>query len=78
MERKGQTGKQIAALLLLLLCAGGSLYSLLHERRAALKASERLSIALHFVAALHYLHSRPTPIVHRDIKSLNIVVSVQK
>lgn len=63
--------------MVLLLCgyAGGSLYWLLHEQRAPLLLRQRLAIALHFVAALQYLHCRPIPIVHRDIKSLNIVVS---
>lgn len=53
---------------------GGSLYCLLHERRVPLRPQERRTIALQFVSALSYLHSRATPIVHRDVKSLNIVV----
>ncbi|OEH78770.1 hypothetical protein cyc_04790 [Cyclospora cayetanensis] len=56
------------------LCSGGSLYALLHERRVSMTSKDRLFIAVQFVSALCYLHSRRVPIVHRDIKSLNIVL----
>ena len=52
----------------------GSLYRILHEDKLSLDWPDRLSIALQTAKSINYLHQLREPIVHRDIKSLNILV----
>ena len=52
----------------------GSLYKILHEDKLSLDWPDRLSIALQTAKSINYLHQLQDPIVHRDIKSLNILV----
>jgi serine/threonine protein kinase len=53
--------------------------SLDHPRRCLPRTPEAfVAAAIQCVTAVHYLHSRPTPILHRDIKSLNFLVSHQQ
>ncbi|CAF2908737.1 unnamed protein product [Rotaria sp. Silwood2] len=52
----------------------GSLYKILHEDNLTLTWSERLSIAFQTISGINYLHQPPEPILHRDIKSLNLLI----
>ena len=52
----------------------GSLYRILHEDKLSLDWPDRLSIALQTAKGINYLHQLQEPIVHRDIKSMNILV----
>lgn len=56
------------------LAAGGSLYALLHTKRAELDPSQRRALALQVIEGVAYLHGRQPPRVHRDIKSANVVL----
>ena len=50
-----------------------SLRAVLHER--ALEPAETTAIALDVARALNYLHlNQPTPIIHRDISSANVLL----
>lgn len=58
-------------------CFGGSLFSLLHEKRASVQLSvqQKFTIALDIAKGMNYLHtSGKRPILHRDLKSLNLLV----
>lgn len=61
-------------------CARGSLTDVLRQARAApdpaaaLSWARRLSIAAEAAVGMAYLHSRSPPVVHRDLKSPNILV----
>jgi serine/threonine protein kinase len=68
------------------LCAGGSLFSLLHGangaapggaggRPAPLPLAHGVAIARDVAAALAYLHSLRPPVIHRDVKSLNVLLA---
>ncbi|GLE01558.1 hypothetical protein PINS_up010388 [Pythium insidiosum] len=61
--------------------SGGDLRSLLsmyqQQRRATGFNAHKLRIALHIVEALSYLHSRRPPVLHRDLKSRNVLLSTQ-
>ncbi|KDP37292.1 hypothetical protein JCGZ_06746 [Jatropha curcas] len=54
----------------------GSLYRLLHKSgaREALDERRRLSMAYDVAKGMNYLHKRNPPIVHRDLKSPNLLV----
>merc|ERR1712032_1197225 len=52
----------------------GSLFQLLHQRRQTLTAGQRVGLNVHVAEGIQYLHSRSPPFVHRDLKSLNVVL----
>lgn len=52
----------------------GSLHALLHQKREKLSFSQRLSMALQVCEGVVFLHGRSPPAVHRDLKSLNVVL----
>jgi len=54
--------------------AGGSLHHLLHKAKTPLTVSQQGTIALQVSEGVAFLHSRVPPVVHRDLKSLNIVL----
>lgn len=54
----------------------GSLYELLHHRKTALVFEQRLRIATDIVEGVAFLHSKSPPFVHRDLKSLNVVLDL--
>eukprot|EP00903_Cladosiphon_okamuranus_P019661 g18074.t1 len=51
-----------------------SLFDLLHVCRRALNTRQRVAMALDVSKAMGYLHSRSPPVLHRDLKSLNLLV----
>jgi serine/threonine protein kinase len=56
-------------------CNGGSLYDLLHKRKVKLSTQQQIEIALRIAEGMEYLHNHKPKIVHRDLKSENILVS---
>lgn len=57
-------------------CEGGSLFDLLHNQwHIKLTWSQRLRILVDTASAVEYLHSFATPILHRDLKSLNVLLA---
>ncbi|KAJ4456372.1 putative protein kinase [Paratrimastix pyriformis] len=53
----------------------GSLYALLHDEAANLPMELRLRMAFDMARGLNYLHTLRPPILHRDIKSQNMLVT---
>jgi serine/threonine protein kinase len=74
----GFIGITIAALpirLVLEYCAGGSLFELLHNKyNITLRWKQRLKMLSDVASALDYLHNFEPPILHRDLKSLNMML----
>lgn len=54
--------------------AGGSLHHLLHKARTPLTLATQSKMALQVCEGVDFLHGRSPPVVHRDLKSLNIVL----
>ncbi|XP_041994499.1 probable serine/threonine-protein kinase drkD isoform X1 [Salvia splendens] len=52
----------------------GSLFKTLHRSNQSLDIRRRLRIALDVARGMNYLHHRNPPIVHRDLKSSNLLV----
>ncbi|CAK0829012.1 unnamed protein product [Prorocentrum cordatum] len=74
----GFIGISLAALpirLVLEYCAGGSLFELLHNRyNISVSWKQRLKMLSDVASALDYLHNFEPPILHRDLKSLNMML----
>mmetsp|Transcript_66987 Transcript_66987/g.190039 ORF Transcript_66987/g.190039 Transcript_66987/m.190039 type:complete len:453 (-) Transcript_66987:642-2000(-) len=56
------------------MCQGGTLFHLLHLSDVELVPSQQLKIASDIADGMAYLHGLPTPVVHRDLKSLNVLL----
>ena len=52
----------------------GSLFRLLHRTRVDIDPKRRLSVALDIAKGMNHLHSCTPPVVHRDLKSPNLLV----
>jgi len=53
---------------------GGSLYDLLYKKKKIPDHAKRCVLALDIAKAMAFLHNHKPPIVHRDLKSLNILL----
>eukprot|EP00927_Polykrikos_kofoidii_P018830 TRINITY_DN18775_c0_g1_i1.p1 TRINITY_DN18775_c0_g1~~TRINITY_DN18775_c0_g1_i1.p1 ORF type:complete len:829 (+),score=130.79 TRINITY_DN18775_c0_g1_i1:360-2489(+) len=57
-------------------CSGGTVFALLHQRRdTALSWAQRLKVAIDVAKGMNFLHRRQ--VVHRDLKSLNLLLVSQ-
>mmetsp|Transcript_23759 Transcript_23759/g.68400 ORF Transcript_23759/g.68400 Transcript_23759/m.68400 type:complete len:293 (+) Transcript_23759:62-940(+) len=56
-------------------CRGGDAFDLLHNSGVALAWEQKTRMAKHVASAMEYLHSLDPPIIHRDLKSLNLLLS---
>ena len=54
--------------------ARGSLYRLLHHTEVKLDDRRRVKMGIDIAKGMAYLHSASPPIVHRDLKSPNLLV----
>mmetsp|Transcript_102442 Transcript_102442/g.293896 ORF Transcript_102442/g.293896 Transcript_102442/m.293896 type:complete len:299 (+) Transcript_102442:128-1024(+) len=56
-------------------CAGGSLFELLHNNwQIPISVQQRVKMLLDTAMAEEHLHSFDPPIIHRDLKSLNLML----
>ncbi|CAF4573988.1 unnamed protein product [Rotaria sp. Silwood1] len=53
----------------------GSLYDVLRQETMQLTWTDRWSIALQMTKGINHLHTHTKPIIHRDIKSLNVFMT---
>ena len=57
-------------------CAGGTLFKLLHERpEVPLTSRQQVKMMKDIAQGMHYLHSLSPPLIHRDLKTLNLLLS---
>jgi len=71
----GMVSNRLPVCLILEHCAGGSLFELLHNcGRVDLSWHQRLKVIHDTASALDYLHTFDPPILHRDLKSLNLML----
>jgi len=56
-------------------CAGGSLFDLLYNTRQELSLYQRIKILTDVAAGMRYLHAQTPRVVHRDLKSSNVLLT---
>jgi len=56
-------------------CAGGDLFRLLHVDNMEPALHQKLKMCTDVASGMDYLHRFPPPIIHRDLKSLNLLLS---
>ncbi|KAL5760377.1 hypothetical protein ACOSP7_018892 [Xanthoceras sorbifolium] len=54
--------------------SNGTLYDVLHSNNRPLNWGRRIRLALQIAKAVEILHSEKPPIIHRDIKSANVLI----
>ena len=52
----------------------GTLYELIHTKTIQLPMKKKLTIAIEIAQVMNYLHSRKRVILHRDLKSENVLI----
>lgn len=55
-------------------CAHGSLEDILTDPNHHFNSQQMLRYALEIAQGMNYLHSQPSPLIHRDLKSANVFV----
>lgn len=57
-------------------CFGGSLFDLLHAKKSIqLTYKQRYRMSLDIAKGMNFLHIMDPPILHRDLKSLNLLLN---
>jgi serine/threonine protein kinase len=56
-------------------CARGSLYDVLHDPATFISCKMMVDMALGIAQGMNYLHRQEKPIIHRDLKSYNVLVT---
>ena len=59
-------------------CNGGTLFELLHEKKKSvpnLTYKQRKKMMLDIARGMHFMHSLEPPLMHRDLKSLNLLLA---
>lgn len=70
----GACTKQPNLCIILEYCSRGSLWSLLHDLSIKMNWEYRKKFALDIAKGVYYLHTNKQPILHRDLKSLNVLL----
>uniref|UniRef100_A0A6B2L2V2 Protein kinase domain-containing protein n=1 Tax=Arcella intermedia TaxID=1963864 RepID=A0A6B2L2V2_9EUKA len=55
-------------------CKEGNLYNVIHNSETSMSWKLRLKILVELASAIRYLHETPPTLIHRDIKSPNVLV----
>jgi len=72
----GATTLQAQPMIISEFCAGGTVFALLHQRpEHSLPWSQRLKVAVDVAKGMNFLHRRQ--VVHRDLKSLNLLLATR-
>lgn len=56
-------------------CHKGALHDVVHNKRESLTFKQKVDWALEIALGMQYLHSLSPPLVHRDLKLLNILIT---
>jgi serine/threonine protein kinase len=59
-------------------CSNGSLFHVLNGTDITIDWRRGIGFAMDMCAALNYLHTQKQPVYHRDVKSLNLLVSIEE
>jgi serine/threonine-protein kinase CTR1 len=57
------------------LCSGGCLFEAIHTNEIEFSWAQKLKMATDIAKGMDYLHNFPPPVIHRDLKSLNLLLA---
>jgi serine/threonine protein kinase len=72
----GATAEKGQPIIVTEFCHGGTLFEVLHEKKKTipnLTYKQRHKMALDIAKGMHFMHSLNPPLMHRDLKSLNLL-----
>ena len=74
----GAVTRTLPYCLILEYCSGGTLFDFLHKRHTVeISWRQRMKILLDIAKAVNYLHHLSPVVIHRDLKSLNVLLAEQ-
>lgn len=73
----GATADQGHPVIITEFCRGGTLFEILHEKKKSVKLSfkQRHKMMLDIAKGMHFMHGLKSPLMHRDLKSLNLLLA---
>jgi serine/threonine protein kinase len=73
----GATVEQGRPIIVTEFCHGGTLFEVLHEKKKTIPKitwKQRHKMCLDIAKGMHFMHSLKPPLMHRDLKSLNLLL----
>jgi len=68
---------QSSLMLITELCEGGCMFDLLHSTNMEVLTSQKCAMLADVARAMHHLHGLAPRIIHRDLKSLNLLIAAK-
>lgn len=75
IELLGVSSSEDQQLIVTEFCLGGTCFDLLHETKTDLSAAQKIKMTMDIASGMEYLHNFQPQVIHRDLKSLNLLLA---